>query len=179
VTGALAGPYVAGAGLLGLAGVAKLINPVDTAGALRAAGLTRKKLATRPQHASVRLGAVVEVAVAVAALTAPGPLPALAVAASYAGFAVFVAVALRRGWPLASCGCFGRPDTPPTVNHALLNAAAAGVAVGWAVTGPDRVSTAFATGPWSGAPLALAATAICALAYLLFTYPLTHRRPGR
>lgn len=179
MTGALAGPYAAAAGLLGLAGLAKLAKPADTAGALRSSGLTRKKLATGYQHTAVRLGAAVEVAVAVVALTAPGPLPAVAVAVSYAGFAVFVGTALRKGWPLASCGCFGRPDTAPTVIHVLLDAGAAAVAVGWAITGPARLSTPFVRGPWAGAPLALAAAAICALAYLLFTYPLTYRRPVR
>jgi hypothetical protein len=172
LTAGLTGPYVASAALLGLAGVAKLVRPTDTAGALRAAGLTGKKWPTAAQHAAVRVGAAIEVGVAAAALAAPGPMPAALVAASYGAFTVFVIMALQRDWPLSSCGCFGRPDTPPAYLHALLDGAAAAIALAWAVDGPRRVAAVFAHQPWQGVPLGLAAAVICALAYLSFTYPL-------
>jgi hypothetical protein len=85
--------------------------------------------------AVVRAGALAELAIAAGALVGGGrPLAAL-VAASYAGFAGFVMAALRRGVPLASCGCFGADDTPPTGVHLVLNVAAAVVAGAVAVTG--------------------------------------------
>ena len=56
------------------------------------------------------------------------------VALSYLGFAGFVVLALRRGSPVSSCGCFGsgdKMDSPPTVSHVVLNLAAAATAA-WA-----------------------------------------------
>lgn len=178
MSAALAGPYVASAALLGLAGVAKLNRPTDTAGAMRAAGMLRS-LSIRSQERLVRAGAVGEVFVAIAALAAPGPVPCALVATSYAAFTVFVVLALRKGWPLASCGCFGRRDTPPALSHALLDGAAAAVAIAWALTGPGSVPAAFAHQPAGGAPLALASAVTCLLAYLVFTYPIASRRSAR
>ena len=172
MTAALAGPYLASVGLLGLAGVAKLARPGDTAGALRAARLPSAALA-------VRAGALVEVGIAVAALIAPGPIPPALVAASYTAFALFVAVALAKRWPLASCGCFGRADTLPTVSHVVLNAAAALAALGWEVTGPRSVAAAFRHQPWAGVPLVFTIVVTCALAYLVFTNPLDQRALNR
>ena len=54
------------------------------------------------------------------------PVPALLVAASYAAFTAFVLLARSRGGVLASCGCFGRADTPPTTTHVVVTAAPRG-----------------------------------------------------
>ena len=82
----------------------------------------------------VRLLAAVEALLGLAAVVYPGRLLAIGVALSYAGFTAFVLRALRSGSPLASCGCFGKVDTPPTPGHvivtALLAVAATLVAVG-------------------------------------------------
>ncbi len=173
---ATAAPYLAATILLGAAGMAKIARPGDTVNALRAAGLS-----FRPVPALVRLGAVGEVSMAVAAIVAPGALTGALVAAAYAGFAVFIVVALRRGWALSSCGCFGRPDTPPTPAHAVLNVGAA-VSAGWwaAAWGPgnglERLGRVFAHEPWHGAPLALLVVVLCGLAYLIWTDPLPAAR---
>ena len=66
---AVAGLYAAGALLLGGAGLSKVRRPADSAVALRAAGLP-----VTPQR--VRALAAVEVAIAITALVAPGPVPA-------------------------------------------------------------------------------------------------------
>ena len=108
---------------------------------------------------------------------------------AYAGFAVFILVALRRGWALSSCGCFGRPDTPPTPAHAVLNAGAAASAVWWAggvgVAGPRPGRAGWAARarslghsdePWHGGPLALLVVVLCGLAYLIWTDPLPAAR---
>ncbi len=114
----LAAPLLAASGLLVAGGAAKAARPHDTARALRAAGL--------PVPASaVRLLAGIEVVVGAAAAVVGGPAPAAAVAASYAAFTAFLTVALRRGWSLSSCGCFGEPDSPPTVVHLVVDAALA------------------------------------------------------
>jgi hypothetical protein len=116
---------------------------------------------------------------AAVACMAPGPIPAALVALSYSSFAVFVGVALWKGWPIASCGCFGRPDTAPTRTHGALNVAAVVTAVGWAIGGPPRLAEAFSHQPWAGIPLGLATVVMAALVYLLFTNPLDQRNLRR
>jgi hypothetical protein len=162
-------PYLAAVLLLGMAGVAKVLRPVDTANALRAAGLPSGRTL-------VRVGALGEVALAVTALVVPGPLTGAMVAAAYAGFAVFVAVALNHGWVLASCGCFGRADTRPTVAHAALNVGAAASALWWALAWPaggglSRLGRLFDHQSWHGAALALIIVVVAGLAYLVWTDP--------
>lgn len=125
------GPYLAAAGLLVLAGVPKLADPMPLVRALRSARLPSP--ATLPaSRALVRALAALEVLVGAAALVAPGRVTAAAVALSYLVFSAFVVLVLRRGGVLGSCGCFGRPDTPPTVAHLgvtlLLAVAAAALA---------------------------------------------------
>ncbi|SDP54490.1 hypothetical protein SAMN04489867_2863 [Pedococcus dokdonensis] len=124
-----AGPFLAAAGLLVVAGVPKVLDPLPLVRALRAAGL--------PVHRQlVRAFAVVEVALGVWALLAPGRYAAGLVAAAYLGFTAFVARVLRRGGVLGSCGCFGKPDTPATRTHLGLTALAALTAVGVALDPP-------------------------------------------
>lgn len=154
-----AGPYLAAALLLVAAGVAKVHRPADTAIALRRAGL-------RVPDWLVRAGAGAEVAAGCWAFTS-GRLAAGAVAVSYLGFAGFVALALRRGSPVSSCGCFGRADSPPTVSHAVLNLAAAAVA-GWAALhAHPGVVTVLRRQPLAGAPLVVLTGAAAYLAYLV------------
>jgi hypothetical protein len=160
--------------LLGFAGAAKAVHPDDTATALAGAGL-------RTGRTVVRAGAVAEVGLAVAAVAWPSPLTGALVAAAYCGFAGFIVVALRRGWALESCGCFGRPDTPPTRAHAVLNSAAAAAAVWWAATVPTRgwaggFERFFVHSPWSGGPLALITLVITGLAHLIWTNPIPAAR---
>ncbi len=119
---ALAGPYAAVALLLLVAALAKFVEPTFTVGALRAAGL--------PARSSVVRGASgAEAAIAIWAL-ATGARPAsVLLAASYLALGGFVVMALGRGLPIGSCGCFGQPDTPPTVAHVMLDLGAGLVAL--------------------------------------------------
>ena len=108
---ALAGPYLASALLLVVAGAAKVRDPLPLVRALRSARL--------PAPVSgVRLLAAAEAVLGTTALLLGGRLTAALVAASYAAFTGFVLLVRRRGGVLASCGCFGRADTPPTTGHA-------------------------------------------------------------
>ena len=157
-------PFLASAAVLAAAGLAKLARPDDTARALVAAGLPgRRRL--------VRIGAAAELAVGVAAVAAPGPLTGGLVALSYTAFAVFVVTAVRRGWPLSSCGCFGRADARPSYLHAALDAAAAISAVGWAVLAPARPAAILSHQPWAGWPLVAVSAVIAGLAYAVWTNP--------
>lgn len=112
------GPYAIAAALLVVAGVAKALRPHDTAVAMRGVGI--------PSSAwLVRVGGALEVGVGLVALSVRGRVPAALVLASFALFLTFVVVALVRGLPIASCGCFGKADTPPDLLHASVNAGAA------------------------------------------------------
>ncbi|HVX23471.1 MAG TPA: MauE/DoxX family redox-associated membrane protein [Acidimicrobiales bacterium] len=168
---ALMGPYLAACALLVVAGVGKAARPGDTA---RAAAHVVGGGATGLAWV-VRIGAGAEAALGVAGLVVADPVVAAMVAASYAGFAGFVVLALRRGGPLATCGCFGRPDTPPTVLHVVVDlglaAAAAWVAVAASTTAGPAGWTAVAVAgqPWDGVPLVLAAAACAVVGGLSLT----------
>ena len=114
----------------------------------------------------VRLLALAEVALGVAAVAAPGRATAALVAVAYAGFTGFVALAGRRGGVLASCGCFGRPDTPPTRAHLVLTGGATATGAALAVSPPGTGAWS-AAAPASTAALAGFAALLGALAYLV------------
>jgi len=140
----VAGPFLAAAGLLVVAGVPKLADPLPLVRAVRGAGLPVTPVL-------VRAFALAEVVVGAAAVLAPGRWTAALVAAAYLAFTAFVVRVLRRGGVLGSCGCFGKPDTPATPTHAALTAAAALAAVGTLVDPP--------AGAWSGVDAATLTTA--------------------
>ena len=129
-------------GLLGASGIAKLIDPEPTTGAMGAARLPSSNLFSR------LLGST-EVVVAVAALAVGGWLAVAAGALLYLGFTAFTVTALLRRVPLQSCGCFGREDTPPTAIHVVYNVSSAlGLVVllvmgldpiEWGVPGPEMI----------------------------------------
>lgn len=167
-------PLYAFAALLFGAGVAKLGRPHDTVRALAALGA--------PVGAAVvRAGAALEVVVGAWCVLAGGRWAAAAVAASYASFAVFVGVALVADAPIGSCGCFGEPDTPPTVAHlALCLGAVAAGAAGWSSRAVGLPAAVFAR-PGQGPALLLLAAAAAYAAYLVMAVaPRLHaRRPAR
>lgn len=157
----LSGPFVAAALLLVLGGGAKARRPDTTVRALRSLRLPSSR-------ALVRLLAVAEVVVgAGAVLTGARPM-ALLVAASYGAFSAFVLFAMARGGVVSSCGCFGTPDTPPTLSHLLITMAAAGVSVGFA-DDPAPLLGGLGDQPLWGLPF-LALTGCCLwFAYLALT----------
>ncbi len=120
------------AGVLLVAGIAKVVRPSATATALRALRVPSPMVATR------LLGAG-EIALTGAAIAIGSPVLWAGVALAYVVFTVFILWALRDGDVLGSCGCFGREDTPPTPGHAAFNAAAATIA-GLAVVDPVRLA---------------------------------------
>lgn len=166
----LIGIFFVACGLLVIAGVAKALRPDDTA---RALVQLFPRTPSRPPTLSlmrqvIRIGAVVEAVVGTLALLFPTPLPAALVAASYAAFVCTVAYARTRGGPLSTCGCFGRPDTPATGFHVVLNVVFLATAVA-VIARPPRFSnleSLLAHQPWIGAPLLLACSAGVWFAYL-------------
>jgi hypothetical protein len=169
------GGFAAGACLLAAAGTLKLVRPDPTARALASVGLG---VGGRTGLWLVRVASAAEVAVAAAALAHPDRiLPAL-VAASYLGFAGFVALAWRRGGTVSSCGCFGEVDASPTVLHIILDLGAAAFAVAaatatrpypglWSVLAADPVPAAV----WVVLVILSAYLAFLAMSVLPRTYP--------
>lgn len=136
------------------------MRPADTARAMARMGLP----SARPL---VRLGGAAEVAVGSAALLVGGRLTSALVAASYLAFSIVVAFALRSGDPLSSCGCFGRPDTPPTRVHLAVTgllALAAAVAV---LRPPKALLDDVLSAPGTGVPLLLLAALGTGLSWLV------------
>lgn len=109
----------------------------------------------------MRAGALAEAALGLTALVLPRPVTAALIAASYAGFTAVVALARWRGGALASCGCFGRPDTPPTLVHLFLDLVLAASAAVFAAAAPTSGTlwTLLGHQPWGGLPL-LAVSAV-------------------
>lgn len=157
---ALAGPFLAAAALLVAAGLAKAADPLPLVRALRSARLPAPALA-------VRGVAVGEVLLGLAAVLTGSRPAAVLVALSYAAFTGFVLLARRRGGVLASCGCFGKADTPPTLTHVLVTAALALVAAAVAVRPLGPVGDLLAGSPGSGLPLLVASAAVAVTAYLV------------
>ena len=161
------GPYLVACATLAVAGVAKSRRPDDTARAVVALvpGLPRRVAA-----GGVRVAAALEAALGCAAALQPRPALVTAVAASYLAFAGFVAFARARGGVLASCGCFGTPDTPATRLHVVLNLFLAGAAALLALRHPGgSVFALLQRQPLSGGPLIGAAGAGTALVIVAMT----------
>jgi hypothetical protein len=130
--------------LLLAAGAAKSVDPTRTAGALAVLGWPSSPVL-------VRGGAGAEAALGALGLAVGGGLVAALVALSYAGFAVFVAVAMRSGTPVGTCGCFGRADTLPRPLHVAVDLLLAAAAAFAAATDPVPLVDA----PAAAWPLAL------------------------
>jgi len=109
-------PVLVAAVLLLVAGAGKVRRPAATVGAIRSVGV-------RVRRSTVQALGAAEIGLAVAVLTIGGPVPTALVGLSYLGFTGFLVLALRRGGAVSSCGCLGRPDTPPTRTHAVVTTA--------------------------------------------------------
>jgi hypothetical protein len=158
----LAALFAIAATVLLLGGALKTVRAADTVGALQALGLS-------VSPGAVRAGGLAEALLGAAALAIGGRVTAALMAASYAGFAVFVVVALARGTPISSCGCLGRIDTPPTITHVLVNATAAVVA-GVVAAIPDAAPVEVIDDqPLVGIPFVLIVAAGVGVVFLLLT----------
>ena len=116
--------------------------------------------------------------VGLAALSIGGPVPTALLGLSYLGFTGFVVLALRRGGAVSSCGCLGRPDTPPTRTHAVVTTTL-GVA---ALVQSARGGVDVAQLSWSGADATLLALAglttwLCWLAFAVLPHARFPRLP--
>ena len=101
-------------GLLLVTGVSKAMRPHDTASAVRQLGLPATSLL-------IRLLAVGEIGVGVWVVATMSTVSLAAQSLLYGVFAVWTWAAIRSDTPLATCGCLGRPDTPPYGGHLAIN----------------------------------------------------------
>jgi hypothetical protein len=149
----LIGLFLVAAGLLCVAGLAKAMQPHDTARALAPLLPGRPSLPT--MRWIVRSVALLEAVLGAVAILLPRPATAGLVALSYLCFSGVVAYVGWRGGPLATCGCFGRSDTPPTVLHFVIDLVLAGAAatVAFGASQQGTLATELAHQPWSGVPL--------------------------
>jgi hypothetical protein len=163
---AFAGPYAVVAALLVVAGGLEVHRPDSTVGALRALGVAVPAVV-------VRVGALMGAVLGALALVSEGgtfgSVVAVLVGVVYLAFAAFVAVAMHQDAPIASCGCFGRDDTPPSVTHIVLDLAAVAVAVAVAVHPASGISAVVADQPGYGIPFVLMTAGCGFLAFLAFT----------
>lgn len=130
----VAAVYLMAAVLLGAAGASKAVAPEPAS-----AALARLQLYHRPW--ALRLLGLVELVVAASAFIVGGIVPATALAALYAGFAVVAAAMVRTGSG-EPCGCFGRVEMPATSRHVAANVLAAViglVAASWPVEAVDQL----------------------------------------
>jgi hypothetical protein len=146
------------------AGATKAARPYNTALALSQLG---RGPARHVPATAVRVAAVMEVALGTAALAWPARLLAAAVGLSYGAFAGFATLARWRGGAVATCGCFGEPDTPASVVHMVLDAAFLAAASAVAVAAPTGTTAAVLARQYAdGLPLAAASVLAAWLAFL-------------
>lgn len=162
-----AGPFFAATGLLGAAGLLKVLRPASTVAALGAARLPGTAIPHRALS-SLWVGRALgtaELVVAAVALGFGGPVPAALVAVCYLGFSLFTARLLQVAGRDASCGCFGASESPAAPVHVIVNAAIAAVAASAMVWPTPAVVAVMRAQPWAGLPF-LGLSTICA--WLLF-----------
>jgi len=158
----LAGPFLASAVLLVAAGGAKVADPLPLVRALRSARLPANR-------SLVRAFALLEVGLGLSAVLVGSRVAAAGIALSYAAFTGFVMLARRRGGVLASCGCFGKADTPPTTIHVITTGALAVVGAAVAVRPLGNLPDLLSAQPGGGLPLLIATAAVAGTAYLVLS----------
>src|SRR5688572_9643364 len=113
-------------------------------------------LPRRHARAAVRVGATAEAALGIVGIARPSAVAATAVAATYLAFTAYVLWLRRTSGSLASCGCFGTPDTVPTSSHVVVNVALTVAASIVAATSDGAGLTALLDSqPGAGLPLVL------------------------
>jgi hypothetical protein len=161
---ALFGLYLTACALLVVAGATKAVKPGDTALALAQwPGRLGRLVSAR----RVRCAAACECALGTAAFASPArPLAAL-VAASYAVFCVVLVHGRSRGGVLATCGCFGEPDTPPTRLHVGVDVILLAGSLSVLVDGPGGSVVSLLSHQYaSGLPLLAASALATVLIYV-------------
>jgi hypothetical protein len=121
------------AGLMLVAGVAKLRSPASALEALDALGL--------PASTALARGVgVIEACLGAVCLIAPGHIGLAALAGAYLVLAVAVSAGRLHGERQAPCGCFGEASTPAQLGHLALNLTCATLAAAAALEPPQSLA---------------------------------------
>lgn len=142
-----------------VSGAFKVVQPSGVAGAVQTLGMKVPRLIGR-------LIGSVEIAIGAAGLSAPGPVPAIAVGIAYLAFALVVVVLMRRGE--TSCGCFGQIESPPSGLHVAIDLGAAAAALGHAAAVSPSIVEYSRTLGWEAIPFVglIAIGVLCTVAIL-------------
>lgn len=156
----------AAAGLLAVAGAAKLHTPDPAAAML--AGLWPRLRPRRRARKVARVAGSIELVVGLAAVVVGGTVPTALLAACYSALSVLAVHLATRAHP-TSCGCFGAADGAVGLPHVLLDSCAAVVAATAVFVGPGTVADLFRTGVVVGVTSVVQAALLVALGYLSIT----------
>jgi Methylamine utilisation protein MauE len=127
------------AGVMLLAGLAKLRSPASAQEAISAFGLP-------PSLTLVRALGGTEVCIGALCLVAPGPIALIALASAYLVFAAAIGARWLRGERQVPCGCFGDSSVPTHLGHLAMNLVCAAVALAALVKPPPSLTTTFGYG---------------------------------
>jgi hypothetical protein len=149
--------------LLVASGIAKLRRPEPAARVLEALGLGGSDLLARV------LG-LTELAIGVAALTAPSLIVAVALACLYGAFTSFLLLSRLGRVQVRSCGCLGEHEAPVSALHIALNLTAIASAFVVAVEAPDNVASFGSQLPADGVSFYIGLVTLSYLAYAAVAY---------
>ena len=149
--------------LLVAGGIPKIRRPEPVTRALAAARLPASTGVARA------LG-VGESVIGVLFLTVPGRASAALLAAAYVGFAAFLTYLLVAHVAVASCGCAGERDLPPSWLHVGLDLVATMAAIVAAFDPPPAILRFAADQPLAGIPFLFGVLLIAWLAALVVAY---------
>lgn len=136
------------AGLVVVSGTIKQLQPRATAQSMLDAGLPGS-------IPLVRSIGVIEIGVGISALAVPAGGGALALAALYASFSLFLAYVLREHPDAGSCGCAGPTPVPPSRVHLALDIVVVVSALAFAFSAPLGVVDWLTSFGWLALPVAL------------------------
>jgi hypothetical protein len=156
-------PFMVAAGLLVVAGVAKVRQPHGAQRVIEFLGLP---LDIR----GVQLLGAAEACLGVAAIVSGLRWVAIAVALAFACFAIVASWLLLSRADLPSCGCLGSLDTPPSLVHVVLSLLGVGAAGAAAIATPVRLDAYLGSLPLLGVPFLIAVGAGVAAAALAMAY---------
>ncbi len=142
----LAPVFFLAAGLLVLAGAAKILRPDPTAQALLDAGLPGTL-------AAARVVGTVEVTVGAWASLAPAAGGAIALGGLYLVFAGYLGFLLAARPDAGSCGCAGSTAVPPSRLHLALNLGASATGFAYATTEAPGVWSWIVSLGWAAVPV--------------------------
>ncbi len=158
----MAGPFFAISLIIVLSGALKIVAPSVAEGALSNLGLP-------VTPGLVRLIGVAEMGLGVAAIIEAGWELAIAVAFAYFCFAAVAETLRRKNDQVASCGCFGSADTPPSLIHTGANIASLFVAVLAIVWPVDDIESVLTDQPLGGLVFVAFVGLVTYLVFLVFT----------